>query len=53
MAFGLLVVLVNYGAELGLDLMPGGHLEAYFLLGLFIAGGGTWWLGVFDRPTRQ
>ncbi len=52
-AIGLLAVLVNYGAELGLDVMPGGHKEAYFLLGLFIAGSGTWWLGVFDRPTRQ
>jgi hypothetical protein len=41
-AVGLLVVLVNYGAELGLDVMPGGHQEAYFLLGLFIAGAGTW-----------
>ncbi len=49
-AVGLVVVVVNYGAELGLDVMPGGHKEAYFLLGILVAGGGTWWLGIFDRP---
>lgn len=32
-----------------LTLLPGGHAELYLILGLFIAGGSTWFLGVFDR----
>lgn len=49
---GLLLVLVNYAEELGARVLPGGHNELYFVLGLVIAGGGTWWLGIFDRPTK-
>lgn len=49
---GVLIAVVN-------DLMlvndntflPFGHSEAYLFLGLFIAGGSTWFLGLFDRGT--
>ena len=32
-------------------LLPGGHNEGYLLLGLAIASGATWFLGLFDRGT--
>lgn len=41
--------MVNYGEELNLHLLPGGHKEAYVVLGLVMAASGTWWLGLFDR----
>jgi len=31
--------------------MPGGHSELYLVLALLVAGGGTWFLGLFDRST--
>jgi hypothetical protein len=52
LALGVLVVLVNYAEEFEIHLMPGGHSEAYFLLGIVVAVWGTWWLGVFDRPEK-
>lgn len=47
---GILLVLGNYAEEFGTNLLPGGHQELYFLLGLLIAGGSMWWFGWFDRP---
>ncbi len=52
-AVGIALVLLNYAQDFGPRLLPGGHSELYFLLGLMTAGGGSWWLGVFDRPQRQ
>lgn len=40
------VMLVNDNTFL-----PFGHSEAYLFLGLCIAGGSTWLLGLFDRGT--
>ena len=48
---GALLVIVNYGEEFGLHVLPGGHQEAYFFAGLAVAGGSMWWFGWFDRPT--
>ena len=47
---GVLLVIVNYGEEFGLHVLPGGHQEAYFFAGLFLAGGSMWWFGWLDRP---
>lgn len=49
---GVALVVVNYGEELGLSVLPGGHQEVYFLAGVVVAAGSTWWFGWFDRPTR-
>lgn len=57
---GWLGVIVGIGVVVGNDamliaenltLLPGGHAELYLILGLAIAGGATWFLGVFDRGT--
>lgn len=50
---GVVFVLLNYAQDFGPRLLPGGHNELYFLLGLAVAGSGSWWLGVFDRPERE
>lgn len=50
---GLLIVVLNYAEEFDIHVMPGGHQEAYFLLGIVLAASGSWWLGVFDRPPRS
>lgn len=50
---GAVLVVLNYAQDFGPILLPGGHSELYFLLGLVIAGTGTWWLGAFDRPQRH
>lgn len=47
---GLALVVVNYLDYGDRALLPGGHQEGYFLLGLAIALSGSWWLGLFDRP---
>ena len=49
-ALGLVVAVVNDLELFGINLMPGGHNELYLLLALVIAGGGTWFLGLFDPP---
>lgn len=46
---GVAIVVVNYVDYDGLRLLPGGHQEYYFLLGLAIAATSTWWFGAFDR----
>lgn len=48
--FGVVVAVVNDLAVFEINLMPGGHSELYLLLALVIAGGGTWFLGLFDPP---
>ena len=50
-SIGLAVVVINYLDFADLNLLPGGHQEGYFLLGLAVAASGTWWLGLFDRRT--
>lgn len=52
-AAGVALVLANYAQDFGPRVLPGGHNELYFLLGIVIAGTGSWWLGVFDRPESQ
>lgn len=47
---GVLLIVVNYAEHMNLGWMPGGHSEAYFALGIVIAGLGAWFLAVFDRP---
>lgn len=47
---GLAVVVVNYLEHFNVGWMPGGHREAYFVLGLVVAAFGAWFLAVFDRP---
>ncbi len=34
-----------------LTLLPGGHAELYLVLGVSVAIGATWFLGLFDRGT--
>lgn len=34
-----------------LTLLPGRHQELYLILGVAVAGGSTWFLGLFDRGT--
>jgi hypothetical protein len=49
-AFGVLVAVVNDLAVFDIDVIPGEHSELYLLLAFVIAGGGTWFLGLFDPP---
>jgi hypothetical protein len=37
-------------SRVGVEVMPGGHSELYLPLGLLVAGFGSWWTGLFDRP---
>lgn len=46
---GLAIVLVNFLDVDGVSILPGGHQEAYFLLGILVAGSSVWWFGAFDR----
>lgn len=49
---GVAIVIVNYVDYADLQLLPGGHQEIYFVLGLVVAAGSMWWFGAFDRaPT--
>lgn len=48
-ALGAALILVNYADYTDLNLLPGGHQEAYFFLGILIAASGAWWFGWFDR----
>ena len=42
---GATMVIANYAA-----LLPGGHKEAYFFVGMPLAVASTWWFGLFDPP---
>lgn len=50
---GVLIAVLNDAMVILEDvtLLPGGHLELYLLLGIAVAGGSTWFLGLFDRGT--
>jgi len=47
---GVGLIIFNYAEELGSRVLPGGHQEAYFALGMVIALTSSWWFGLFDRP---
>lgn len=47
--FAITVAVVNDLALFDIRVMPGGHNELYLVLAVLIAGGGTWFLGLFDR----
>jgi hypothetical protein len=51
LVLGLVVIVLNDLKLLGAPrtVLPGGHNELYFVLGLIIAGYSTWWFGWFDR----
>lgn len=46
---GVAIVIINYIDYDNVRILPGGHQEAYFLLGMVIAGLSSWWFGAFDR----
>lgn len=46
---GITIAVVNDLTYFDIRVMPGGHNELYLLLALLVAGGGTWFLGLFDR----
>ena len=48
---GIAIAVVNDLAVFDIRVMPGGHSELYLVLALLVAGGGTWFLGLFDRST--
>lgn len=48
---GITIAVVNDLAVFDIRVMPGGHNELYLVLALLVAGGGTWFLGIFDRST--
>lgn len=47
---GVTLLLANYAEELGKEVLPGGHQEIYFVIGMVVALSSSWWFGVFDRP---
>lgn len=52
-AAGVVVVSANDVMLMGenLALLPGGHSEAYLLVGVAVAASSSWFLGLFDRGT--
>lgn len=52
-ALGILIAILNDAQRISDDvtLIPFGHSELYLLLGFAIAGGSTWFLGLFERQT--
>jgi hypothetical protein len=50
---GVAIAVANDGMLIAEDLrlLPFGHQELYLILALLVAGGSTWFLGVFDRGT--
>lgn len=46
---GIAIIVINDLGYADLALLPGGHSEGYFLLGVAVAASGSWWLGFFDR----
>lgn len=52
LALGVLVAVVNDVMLINdVTLLPFGHNEAWLFVGVFIACGSTWFLGLFDRGT--
>ena len=52
-ALGILIAVANDTMLIAddLTLLPFGHQELYLILGVMVAGGSTWFLGLFDRGT--
>jgi hypothetical protein len=50
-AVGVAISVLNDFAYFGSTPLPGGHSELYLILGVAVAAYGTWWLGLFDRPS--
>ena len=48
---GVALVVLHYG--LGVQVLPGGHNDGWLVFGILVAAGGTWWLGLFDRPAGR
>lgn len=50
---GVVVAALNDVMLMGenVTLLPGGHSELYLMLGIAVAAGATWFLGLFDRGT--
>ena len=50
---GVLIAIANDTMLIAdhLTLLPFGHQELYLILGVLVAGGSTWFLGLFDRGT--
>lgn len=50
---GVLIAALNDVMLMGEDLtlLPGGHAALYLVLGVSVAIGATWFLGLFDRGT--
>ena len=52
LVLGFAIIFINYVDYANMRLLPGGHQEGYFVLGMVIAAGSLWWFGWFDRtPT--
>lgn len=49
LVLGITIAVVNDLAFFDIRVLPGGHNELYLLLGILVAAGGTWFLGLFDR----
>jgi len=49
-AIGVAIAVLNDLAYVDIEPLPGGHSELYLFLGLLVAGFGSWWTGLFDRP---
>lgn len=49
LVIGIAIVVINYIDYANVRLLPGGHQEGYFILGIAIAGASSWWFGAFDR----
>ena len=45
---GVAIVIINY-ADYSVHILPGGHQEGYFILGVALAAASIWWFGAFDR----
>lgn len=46
---GIAIAVFNDLEFFDIRVMPGGHNELYLILAFMVAGGGTWFLGLFDR----
>ena len=46
-ALGLGIVLVNF-LDYSAHILPGGHLEVYFVVGVLIAACSLWWFDALD-----
>ena len=53
MTLGVLIAIANDTMLIAddLTLLPFGHQELYLIVGVLVAGGSTWFLGLFDRGT--